>query len=178
MKNLFLILLICLLFFPLLSSAQPEENDDDDLSFLDDAGLLNAGEEANQDNTPGEDDLISDRDSLNFRKYVIQFIIVTLIIIGSIIAFFLYVKKKNPNVFKGNIRIYETQSIGNGNTISLVHVGDEILVIGNSGNKVSLLTKITDPAIIEEIKKTGGSVPTGFKELLMLSSMEANKKEE
>ncbi|MBT3921018.1 MAG: FliO/MopB family protein [Nitrospina sp.] len=60
------------------------------------------------------------------------------------------------------INVLGTGFLGPKKNIVLVEVADEVLVLGMSQNNISLLTNITDPEKIEEIKSRGGKGGSGL----------------
>jgi flagellar protein FliO/FliZ len=60
------------------------------------------------------------------------------------------------------INVLGSGFLGPKKNIVLVQVADEVLVLGMSQNNISLLTNITDPEKIEEIKSRGGKGGSGL----------------
>ncbi|MFA5479982.1 MAG: flagellar biosynthetic protein FliO [Candidatus Muiribacteriota bacterium] len=174
-KFLIFISLISLLFINIPASMDAASLFDDE-DFLSEMGTAEVGiSEQNQTGTNAEQ-VFGNQNPTEFRSYVIKFFFVTVIIVGAILFIFFYMKRKNPQSFKSNIKIIENYGIGNGKSIMIVKVLEELLVIGISGNNITLLTKITDTDTIKEVTENGGDSIKSFKELLLLSSLDNNNK--
>jgi flagellar biosynthetic protein FliO len=88
--------------------------------------------------------------------------------VGAMIAIaYLFKKLMNKGGLKMNdselIKILSVKYLGPKNRIMLINVSKTIMVIGVSGNNISLLTKIVDPGSLEHLKdiqeQEGKSVP-------------------
>jgi flagellar biosynthetic protein FliO len=83
---------------------------------------------------------------------------------GLLVIFFImtrYLKRDGGGSSGQLIRVIASQYIGIKKNIALVEVPGTILVVGVSNDKISLLTKIEDKAIIETIQQeASGSTPS------------------
>jgi hypothetical protein len=102
-----------------------------------------------------------EQNMVDLSGYGLKFLIATGIFLIGIAVIIWYVRK-----------VLDNTPLGNGRSIMIAIVLDELLVIGISGNNMSLLTKITDKDTIEEVKDKAASRVSSFKELLLLSSLD------
>lgn len=87
-----------------------------------------------------------------------------IVLAGLIFVFYFmkrYLKRDVAGRSRQLIKVIAHQYIGVKKNIALVEVPGSILVVGVSHDKISMLTKIEDKAIIEAIQQEGGgSTPT------------------
>lgn len=92
------------------------------------------------------------------------------IVLGGLLVIFYFMKRylkrdgggSNPQL----IRVIASQYIGLKKNIALVEVPGTILVVGVSSDKISLLTKIQDKAIIESIQQEASGITPSFSDHL------------
>ena len=87
------------------------------------------------------------------------------IVLGGLLFVFYFMKRYIKRDAAGRsrqlIKVIANQYIGVKKTIALVEVPGSILVVGVSNDKISMLTKIEDKAIIEALQEqAGGTSPT------------------
>lgn len=88
---------------------------------------------------------------------------------GLLVAFYLMKRflKRDALGSQGRlIRIIASQYLGIKKNIAMVEVPGSILVVGVSNDKISLLTKIEDQAILESIRQQSAGVAPSFSEHL------------
>ena len=88
---------------------------------------------------------------------------------GMLVVFYLtkrYLKRDVGGPSGQLIKVIANQYIGIKKNIALVEVPGSILVVGVSNDKISLLTKIEDKAVIEGIHQENSAMPTSFSEHL------------
>ncbi|MBN1649369.1 MAG: flagellar biosynthetic protein FliO [Spirochaetales bacterium] len=75
---------------------------------------------------------------------IIRALIIFIIILAVIFAFFLLLKKLSGNKFQNNknIRVISSQALGGSKALHLVELGGEIYLIGAADNGISLVDKI------------------------------------
>jgi flagellar biosynthetic protein FliO len=92
------------------------------------------------------------------------------IVLGGLLVFFYLAKRYLKRDVGGPggqlIKVIANQYIGIKKNIALVEVPGSILVVGVSSDKISLLTKIEDTAVIEGIHQEHSGMPTSFSEHL------------
>jgi len=89
------------------------------------------------------------------------------VVLGGLLVLFYFMKRIfSNNVMKsgGNlIKVLGSTYVGLKKHISLVEVPGCVLVVGISGDRLSLLTRIEDPNLIDQIKQeTVGKVSASF----------------
>jgi flagellar biosynthetic protein FliO len=88
---------------------------------------------------------------------------------GLLVVFYLMKRYLKRDVGGSNgqlIKVIANQYIGIKKNIALVKVPGTILVIGVSNDKISLLTKIEDKAIIEAIQQEAAGISPSFSDHL------------
>ena len=88
---------------------------------------------------------------------------------GLLVVFYLFkrhLKRGVSGTKKQLIRIIASQYIGIKKHIALVEVPGTILVVGVSNDKISLLTKIEDKAILEDLRQEASGITPSFSEHL------------
>ena len=92
------------------------------------------------------------------------------IVLGGLLVIFYVVKRYLKRDGGGSntqlIRVIASQYIGIKKNIALVKVPGTILVVGVSNDKISLLTKIQDKAIIESIQQKASGITPSFSDHL------------
>ena len=92
------------------------------------------------------------------------------IVLGGLLVIFYFMKrylKRDGGVSNTQlIRVIASQYIGLKKNISLVKVPGTILVVGISNDKISLLTKIEDQAVIESIQQETSAIGPSFSDHL------------
>ena len=97
------------------------------------------------------------------------------IVLGGLFLVFYFSKRlihaRNGNMSDKLIRVLSSNYIGVKKTISLVEVPGEILVLGITSDRISLLSKIEDPDIISQFKENQKRKPAAsFAEQLQFFS--------
>jgi len=88
---------------------------------------------------------------------------------GLLVVFYLmkrYMKRDAGGTNGQLIKVIANQYIGIKKNIALVRVPGTILVVGISNDRISLLTKIEDQAILEAIQQEGAGVSPSFSDHL------------
>ena len=88
---------------------------------------------------------------------------------GLLVVFYLMKRYLKRDVAGSNgqlIKVIANQYIGIKKNIALVKVPGTILVVGVSNDKISLLTKIEDKAIIEAIQQEASGISPSFSDHL------------
>ena len=88
---------------------------------------------------------------------------------GLLVVFYLmkrYMKRDAGGANGQLIKVIASQYIGIKKNIALVRVPGTILVVGISNDRISLLTKIEDQAILEAIQQEGAGVSPSFSDHL------------
>ena len=93
------------------------------------------------------------------------------LVLGGLGIFFYFTKrvmrKDIGNSGRGMIRVLDSRYIGLKKNISLVQIPGAILVVGIAGDSISLLTKIEDKTILEQIHDEGaGRITPSFSDQL------------
>jgi len=92
------------------------------------------------------------------------------IVLGGLLFVFYFMKRYLKRDAGGRsrqlIKVIANQYIGVKKNIALVEVPGSILVVGVSNDKISMLTKIEDKAIIEAIQQDAGATPPSFSDHL------------
>lgn len=106
----------------------------------------------------GDDREVSKRSGeVDFVSATIKMIASLAFVLAGILLLYWAMKRflpKSGRVFGGGqlIRTLATSYVGQKKAISIVEVAGEVLVLGISNNHISLLTKIEDKTMVEEIK--------------------------
>jgi flagellar biosynthetic protein FliO len=88
---------------------------------------------------------------------------------GLFVVFYVmkrYVKRDGGGANGQLIKVIANQYIGIKKNIALVEVPGAILVVGISNDRISLLTKIEDKKILEDIQQDAGGISTSFSDQL------------
>lgn len=92
------------------------------------------------------------------------------IVLGGLLLVFYFLKRYLKRDGGGSntqlIRVIASQYIGIKKNIALVKVPGTILVVGVSNDKISLLTKIQDKAIIDSIQQEASGITPSFSDHL------------
>jgi flagellar protein FliO/FliZ len=92
------------------------------------------------------------------------------IVLGGLLFVFYFMKRYLKRDAGGRsrqlIKVIANQYIGVKKTIALVEIPGSILVVGVSNDKISMLTKIEDKAIIEAIQQEAGGTSATFSDHL------------
>ena len=92
------------------------------------------------------------------------------IVLGGLLVIFYFMKRYLKRDGGGSntqlIKVIASQYIGIKKNIALVKVPGTILVVGVSSDKISLLTKIQDKAIIESIQQEASGITPSFSDHL------------
>jgi len=92
------------------------------------------------------------------------------IVLGGLLVIFYFMKRYLKRDGGGSntqlIRVIASQYIGIKKNIALVKVPGTILVVGVSNDKISLLTKIQDKALIESIQQESSGITPSFSDHL------------
>jgi flagellar biosynthetic protein FliO len=92
------------------------------------------------------------------------------IVLGGLLVIFYFLKRYLKVSGGGSdtklIRVIASQYIGLKKNITLIKVPGSILVVGVSSDKISLLTKIQDQALIESIQQEAFGVTPSFSDHL------------
>lgn len=92
------------------------------------------------------------------------------IVLGGLLLVFYFMKrylKRDGGGSRGQlIKVIASQYIGVKKNIALVEVPGSVLVVGVSNDKISMLTKIEDKAIIETIQQEAGGISPTFSDHL------------
>jgi flagellar protein FliO/FliZ len=92
------------------------------------------------------------------------------VVLGGLLFVFYFMKRFLKRDVGGRsrqlIKVIANQYIGVKKTIALVEVPGSILVVGVSNDKISMLTKIEDQAIIEAIQQEAGGTSATFSDHL------------
>ena len=92
------------------------------------------------------------------------------IVLGGLLVIFYFMKRYLKRDGRGSnpqlIRVIASQYIGIKKNIALVKVPGTILVVGVSNDKISLLTKIQDKALIESIQQEASGIAPSFSDHL------------
>jgi flagellar protein FliO/FliZ len=86
---------------------------------------------------------------------------------GLLVVFYLFkrhLKRDVGGTHKQLIRVIASQYIGIKKNIALVEVPGTILVVGISNDKISLLAKIEDKAILESLRQEAAGITPSFSE--------------
>lgn len=95
-----------------------------------------------------------------------------LIIVFGLIWIFVYLMKKltfqrkNTTVLDKNAEVLDVFPIGNKQALYIVHLFNEIMILGVTSETINLLKTITDPDEIEKIKTTKNENKKQFSNLL------------
>lgn len=92
------------------------------------------------------------------------------IVLGGLLLVFYFIKRYLKREGGGRsrqfIKVIANQYIGVKKNIALVEVPGSILVVGVSNDKISMLTKIEDKAIIDTIQQEAGGASATFSDHL------------
>ena len=92
------------------------------------------------------------------------------IVLGGLLGVFYLLKrylKRDSGGVKGQlIRVIASQYIGIKKNIALVEVPGTILVLGISNDKISLLTKIEDKEVLEDLRQEVSGITPSFSDHL------------
>jgi flagellar biogenesis protein FliO len=64
------------------------------------------------------------------------------------------------------VRVLASQAIGVKKSVALVDVPDGVLVLGLSGDRIQLLSRIDDPETLERVRSNGRAVAPSFQDYL------------
>lgn len=100
-------------------------------------------------------------------KAVVTLLFVLGLLGASLYALKYYMRKGgNPSRPKAPVRVLNTFFLGQKRNLSVVEVAGEVLVLGITPTNITMLTKIEDPAAIDELRNSSGARAKGLLGLL------------
>ena len=92
------------------------------------------------------------------------------IVLGGLIVVFYFMKRFLKRDIGGSkeplIKVIASQHIGIKKNISLVEIPGSILVVGVSNDNISLLTKIEDKVVLDDLRQENSRITPSFSEHL------------